>query len=256
MNTVDAAMHIKAIIERAFIEISFTPPPPPKRAPRVKKVETDLDRSDPVLRDNSSSWTMFIEYVDADGVASERRITALRFEHRIGGFPALAALCHERRDHRLFRLDRIRQIVDITTGEILDPPIYLDKLQRTGLPRVNRGMYSFCRVLAFIARCDGNFHQLEHDAIETALTSYALRFDGETEDVANTLAAIKNMTPDCVDLNNAMVAILRSPASVRQSVAGLLLKCVAEVIDADGKHMIEEIGWAMALRDCLETIRR
>lgn len=253
MNTVEAAKAISTIIQASLAEISFRPPAAKYRAPRVPMFENPPKVS-PVQRDDASSWTIFIEYVDSGGYESERRITVLRFENRVGGAPAIAALCHECGDHRLFRLDRIQSVMDLQTGEVHDATVYMETLRREGLPSVNRGMHSFCRVLAFIARCDGSFHSSEHEAIETALTSYAIRFGGETDDIAVTMTAIKNMTPDTRDLNNALIALLRSPREVRGSVAALLRRCIGDVIDADGVHALEEVEWAMALCACLAII--
>jgi hypothetical protein len=58
-----------------------------------------------------------IKYIDADGDASEREIQAYRYTDSSPGY--VKARCLKAKANRTFRTDRIRDAVDMETGEII-----------------------------------------------------------------------------------------------------------------------------------------
>lgn len=231
-----------------MIEWRVTPPAPPERRPRRGPTAAPEDKSDDAdSRDHSSSWSIFIEYEDSTGWLSERRITCIRSESRIGGVPAIFAFCHEAGEPRLFRLDRIKAMANCHTGEILDTHHHIAQLRQHGLPFVNRGMLTVAQILLFIARCDGQHHPAEWDAIEDGMARYALRFGGDDNDLVDCLSKLRCLAPDAKDFTNSLSALVKSPATYRRPVVRLLQSLCADVIDADGRHTHHEIAWGHSL---------
>lgn len=68
---------------------------------------------------HAEGQTFMIEYVDASGASSRRRITVHDVSLTSGGIPCLSAFCHERKAHRNFRVDRIACCIDFD-GEVHD----------------------------------------------------------------------------------------------------------------------------------------
>lgn len=71
--------------------------------------------------------SFMIEYEDALGNFSRRRITVWGISETTSGIPALQARCHERKATRNFRIDRIQCVIDYD-GEIFDDvPAFLEE---------------------------------------------------------------------------------------------------------------------------------
>jgi len=84
-----------------------------KRAKQEKRVPKEA--SD-VYRDE-----LLLEYRDADGNFSKRKISDIDFD---GTY--LKVYCHKRHDERTFRLDRVESLADTVTGEVIaDVELYL-----------------------------------------------------------------------------------------------------------------------------------
>jgi len=106
-------------IRRFFREQAAAAPEPPMPAALVAEMpavdlteETDLT----VLRPGGQLLTegqyFIIEYKDASGRSSVRRISVYAVKASGTGIPALMAKCHERNAARCFRLDRISSVFD------------------------------------------------------------------------------------------------------------------------------------------------
>ena len=84
-------------------------------------------RSSPDTREQriGSHPYFFIEYADADGVITERKICVLGLRMR-GERSLIKAWCHLRYGPRWFRADRILAARDLATGRtVVDLPSYL-----------------------------------------------------------------------------------------------------------------------------------
>ncbi|MBN67296.1 MAG: hypothetical protein CMM94_07015 [Rickettsiales bacterium] len=63
-----------------------------------------------------------IHYVDSKGKESERRIRIHTLCEQPDGDILMKCHCYERNASRSFKLSRIRQIIDLQTGEIFEEP--------------------------------------------------------------------------------------------------------------------------------------
>lgn len=100
-----------------------------KRDARVAAVgrAAELPESDAIELDQDlvlgpRAIDCFLEYEDANGYVSSRAIAVSRvIEIKEKWF--LSCFCHERREPRWFRLDRILELIDLSTGEVVADPL-------------------------------------------------------------------------------------------------------------------------------------
>lgn len=127
--------------------------------------------------DDFAGLAFLLDYVDAKGDSSRRRITVQAIEARYGQ-SYIRAFCHERRASRSFRADRIRSITDLRDGQTYDDALaYLrhlagDRVPSTAGQQPPDGQdraFGRCRdgirILMFLARCDGHVHPRELDIV-------------------------------------------------------------------------------------------
>ena len=246
---------IRRIIEETMADCRVSAELPPDRKPTPRPRGSKDERlNDARDRDDTSGWSVFIDYTDSQGFESSRRITLIRCEARIGGMPAVAAYCHEAGEYRLFRRDRISSMALCGTGEVVDRDAHLALLRETGLPFVNRGMLTLSTILLFVARCDGHHHPAEWTAIEDNLTRYALRFDGSEQDIAATMDKARSLAPDATDFANALIAIARTPVEWRRRVVEDLFVMTAGILDADSHIPLAELQWGDAVSRALRIM--
>lgn len=72
--------------------------------------------------DNARGIALLIDYVNAKGEASRRRIVIYGVTGCADGDVLIRAWCCERDDYRSFRVSRITRLVDNATGEVFEPP--------------------------------------------------------------------------------------------------------------------------------------
>lgn len=205
-------------------------------------------------RDQTSAWSVFISYEDVNGALSERRITCRQIERAIGGTEMIGAYCHERNAPRAFRIDRIREVVDLSTGEIHEGVPYFDALRADGFPVLDRGLATFAKLLVFVSRCDGHAHETEVAEIEDALARYAMRFDCSDSCFERAVSDCKALAPDAEDFRSCLGTLLRTPEEPRRKAARLLIDACSRVIDADGHHAPEEVEWGIAIGAALKRL--
>ncbi|MBG6161460.1 hypothetical protein IWQ54_001110 [Labrenzia sp. EL_195] len=95
---------------------------PPPAAPRPPIVDPGERVEEPALTapdTPAEAATFMIEYTDANGIFSRRRITVASFKKASDGTPMLYARCHERNAMRSFRVDQISCCIDYD-GEVHD----------------------------------------------------------------------------------------------------------------------------------------
>jgi len=191
-------MHGSRVVERLTALFrrranETAPPPPPTSAGehlelpaseddvdmrRVVAVGADAD-GDPPAQNDVAGLTCIIDYVDASGSPSRRRITVRRLETKYDR-TYLTAFCHERHALRSFRLDRVHSVTDTSHRTYTDPFQFFETIPHGRLPDASAvnspdgqaEAFSRCRdgirVLVFLARCDGEFHASER----TVLSEY------------------------------------------------------------------------------------
>lgn len=118
----------------------------------------------------------WIVYKNANGATSERRITIKKLKNSSAGNVSIAAFCHERNAYREFRLDRIDELIDYGTGEVLDTEkkitdYVLSKAEGESQTRqAIRKHRDAINILTYLSRCDGNQHWSEVEVIINYLT--------------------------------------------------------------------------------------
>lgn len=199
-------------------------------------------------RDGTSALGLFIEYTDASGAASHRRIACRSYDSSVH---TITAWCFERQAPRAFRVDRIAAAYCTETGEVFDLDEFVFVLRRRGLPLSQTGLNVCLRLLTFLMRCDG-VHASEWDALEGAVTGYALRFDGDDELVDQGLRMARMLAPDESDfLRGLRWMRLRRDGP---ELARFVRSHAARLIDADGRHSPEEVTLGIEIDRALGAI--
>jgi len=235
-------------IARATDGLRVTPPTPPGRRPRLAGSERPCGAGAP---GRASGFALFIEYHDADGVITERRITCRRLER--GESRYIRAFCHERGAPRLFRADRILAAVCVSTGEDFDPARLFDELAARGLPVGDPRLAKCLTVLAFLMRCDG-WHPAEAEVLERAVERFVLRFEGSDAMYEEGRALIRSLAPAADDFLRALRFIAQLHDSHR--ISRFVIEHAAQVVDADGTHSPEEIRHALMVGEYLKRLAK
>lgn len=238
------------------------------RIPLDDPPETHQPETAPDSKTTLSDLFCAIEYADAQGNESRRRVT-MRQLVTTNGKLMLQAICHERRAFRSFRVDRISAVIT-EDGEVLDPGKFFARFAGTDIgagaaddqtETVAHRLRDFLRpalaVLVCAARADDHLHQTELDAILSfaETESIELHRSGRLE-VKATLEAIDNLAP--------MISAMRVQAS---SLRGYLLKVIDydpdrldrlaralnKVVQADGKLLAAEVAFVHEMNTLANT---
>lgn len=203
--------------------------------------------------DESSSAAVHIEYCDAEGFTSARNITIRRIAGAPGYPETLYARCHLRKQSRAFRLDRIKTMICVATGEVLDPVEHCLALHRDGALKIeDKVLTRLMRVMTFVARCDGSFHALEQSQLEESLGRYFRFFGGDDAAYECALTEAPRLAPSGADMMRSLNWLKTAPQ--RQELARFTINACAGMIDADGRHAPEEINWGIEVSDALKQI--
>lgn len=232
------------------------PAAPRGRKPYVATGVTEQDQEDfgdgPPVR---LPLSLFIEYTDAAGNASSRRISIRNLRYSKDRI-AINAYCHERREPRCFISDRINMAADCETGEILADPAgwfmtayrahpdgqqYLQRRQVDTAAATERQAYQDALlVLAYVARADGRMTQVERAVIVEASRRMQAGNARLTQIAPLTDAQVQRMRCDHSEFLRAVRVLKSSPPGVKAAV----LAAAEQVMKADGS---EDAGEAKAL---------
>ncbi|MEQ8292507.1 MAG: hypothetical protein RIA08_09895 [Roseovarius sp.] len=225
-----------------------------------------------------------IDYCDADGNKTRRRITLLKM--RTGpNAPMLTAICHERRAMRTFRCDRIECFIS-DVGEIIETDAFFRETMYLNIAdfypagkgpghevdpahaetlrtakAVRDALRFQLRLLVSAARCDEVLHPAELDVIcryiedEIEQPYIAERYGRHvTIEVLDQLASIMSRSrPYRESLPTTIDAIARLDDDQLDRLTGAL----RDVILADGKVVAEEtmlISEVRALRSAIDGV--
>jgi hypothetical protein len=248
--------------------IDGLPPLLPSEADAGDMVVSEIAEDD---LDTIAGLALLIEYVDASGRRSRRRITCRSVQESEEGSLYLQAHCHERNALRHFRLDRIENVTDLRTGEIHDNATeFVRKIESFELfsdatlsndnseliERDRKRAYGRCRdgirILVFLARCDGDYHQNERAIIADYIRSRCNGY-GEMEaleyDVEELLRYADRQYPNTQLFGKAIRRIAEAGVTGRH--IRLLLDHTAQLIDADGEISPEEFEFAVELKNLI-----
>ncbi|WP_299307822.1 hypothetical protein [uncultured Croceicoccus sp.] len=225
---------------------------PPGRKSTEHIVEAD-DVTPAGEPDEASAWSAFITYTSAEGEETSRVITLRRISGSFGAPELIGAHCHKRDCYRTFRVDRISSMACAVTGEELDPVEHCIALHRNGALKIeDKVLTRVMRIMTFMARCDGEFHALERDALEDTLGRYFRFFGGDDESYECAIREAPRLAPSSADVLKALNFLKRAPQ--RQELARFVLNSAGAMVDADGRHTSEELLWATELSSALKRL--
>lgn len=227
---------------RAIHEITakFAPVLPDER---VELPVVDADR--PFVLDVGAQPTMvpahnllLVEYTDAEGNKSRRRVTARSFAEIGDTDGVLSVYCHERRAMRTFYVSRITVMTDMKTGEVVTDPLqYFRELYPTPAPDFSGDAFNALEVelliLTYLARADSRMVKIERDAIALYVCT---RYPDLTFDERRLDRRIARLHSDPPEFRWALKQVVKLPRSVRQR----LLIAGTAVIQADNKSDARE----------------
>lgn len=222
----------------------------PSVPPKFKVVlgSGDEDPAPPARRNGVSGLGLFIEYVDAKAEVTRRRISCKSYD------PAhdwINAWCFEREGPRHFRLDRITLAACTETGELFEVHKLLAILRKRGMPVRDKRLAKALTPIVFLMRCDG-VQEGETEALEAAVTAYALRFDGNDDTVADGMRLASTLAPDEADFRRTL-GWLRMRRDGPE-LAKFIQREGCRMLDADGRHSAEEVTYGMLLDRSLRPI--
>lgn len=258
-------------------DIDTPPPPPPiiSTVPPRAFPSPDIPDADEIEHPDETGTIpleevySIIDYVDAKGVATRRRIT-MRKVARGPIAPVLTAICHERRAIRNFRCDRIecfidddgvaetcrdffRDVLSVDLDELAPPstdqPPAVATADTAGTAfavarEIREHLRPALSVLVTAANCDGEFHPEELDAIcqyierELMSGSRCRKFrDHVTIDVLDQLTdLVRKMRPSRPSLPDHLQRLAGWP----DDDYALFVRALEHVIVADGTIAAEE----------------
>lgn len=196
-----------------------------------------------------SGTVCVIRYVDTKGHETQRRVSCQRLD-LADTHLYLVAYCHERQKIRQFRIDRVRSVVDLSTGEIVEPGLHfferfgITHIQKSGLTwglsvRQRADVLAGLNVLAFLAQCDGGWHPAEREAVESFVTAYWMRAELRGEPpIEDIMARCNSLAPDP---ETFYVSLSRCEGNKR--LASALCHWAAELIAADDVVHKKEDYW-------------
>jgi hypothetical protein len=190
-----------------------------------------------------SSFVCIVDYGEGTRLITCRRID------RIGELHYVGAICHTARGYRQFRCDRITSVYDASTGELIGNGSYFEQFaldasrersQTWGLiPSRKAMLVAGLNILAFMARCDGIWHPLEEEIIESFICTMWLRNEWEGDPPVNEiLAHAQRLAPD----GETFFRSLRQYATSSKS-AKIISRAVGDLIAADGVICSTEASW-------------
>lgn len=193
-------------------------------------------------------------YRSASLNVTKRDVTLQALVHNAAGDLVMKCRCHKRNTARNFRADRVRQLIHLGTGEIFaDPEVFLAGLMgedpvSTTLRRALPGI----QVLAFLAWCDGEFHNRERAIIKEYARGFVKGPPGPTRSA--TTARIMEFVSVCApDTRTFYTALDRFAAGSNKDLKALAAT-VCRVVDADGRLAPEEFSWLLEVEDTLGAL--
>lgn len=180
-----------------------------------------------------------IDYINLDGILSRRIIDVRAFVFSGDGY--IQAFCHERRAVRTFKYDGIIGLVDLETGEVIDPAHFCQHLKARYDQAPERQMDVFISdlapiidILVYTAYCDGKYAPSEQRYIAQWLTD---KSEMGTDFLSYALDRMKkHPVPDFFDFSAAVRAVNQRFPEWRPAI----LEYARNVAQADRKITDEE----------------
>lgn len=189
----------------------------------------------------SAALIYHLTYVDSGGDESVRVVTLRRIDPDRNGLKLLC-WCHAAGALRHFRVDRIRQVFCIVTGEVFDgaDAYFLAHPMLTAPADPEAYALAVCRhevsVLTILAAADGSFDPDEQERILVHVYDRCAHLDLDEGLLRRRLA---KLVPDVAAFEAAMIRMGRFGAG--DAVA--LRRSMRKLVDADGRIAPEEIAF-------------
>jgi hypothetical protein len=181
-----------------------------------------------------------VDYLDANGNKSRRSIRVFRLVKQEFGYH-IFGVCELRHEFRLFRSDRMSELIDWRTGEIVaDPTLYLDELAQAAIATgvdiwetINSGI----TVLTAMVAIDRVIYDEEVEAVIAFVSEAALESGVAVGDetVSQIRQAVLSACPTVEMVRQALRQVKTFP-----SVARLLKRAIRDVIERDDSITEEE----------------
>lgn len=219
--------------------------------------DVKVESTAPAIGDEPQPIAGFLCVIEYSG--EHRLITCRRYDVK-GDMHYVGAICHSAGGYRQFRGDRIASVCDAQTGEVIGDGSYFSKFApatqgeakpQWGLTRgQQRTLTSGLNILAFMARCDGQWHPLEDDPIEQFTTSLWLQREWPGEPpMEDIIFFARRLAPDAGVFFSSLKPFVRGEAAGR-----LIRRAVNAMISADGIITAEEHRWVVEFTDHLEDL--
>lgn len=192
---------------------------------------------------------LLIEYCDAAGARSRRRITVRSCAWVSERDAYLQSYCHERRAMRSFLLSRVTSVVDMQTGEMASSPVdYFRTMAPQSLYGLEGGllveMDAEVMILLYLARADDRMVKAERKVIVDFLVNSAHDKGASAERLDGRL---KSMRAESADFRDALRAM--SKRSRQERLA--LFQAAEALVGADRKLADSETVMLKKLRKAL-----
>jgi TM2 domain-containing membrane protein YozV/uncharacterized tellurite resistance protein B-like protein len=246
------------IPKRAISSIEITDrviknrPLPSKNNDKIYLPKADILEKSELIKNSESiklNSLAHINYTDASGQKSERRITLHSICSTYGNDYMIQAYCHEREAERSFKLSRISQITDMETGEFFTNPqkYFLDRFQDTPIGKITKcfqKLESEILVLTFISRADGFLRKKERQIIMNfILNNYEYELDNNIlED------EIRKTYCESSEFRKSLKKIKEFPILKREEI----FKLSIDIVNTDKSPDPMELGAIELIRQELE----
>ena len=241
------------IIDLLFRRVESRPLPEP-HGPVVLPPEDEEQEEEGGLLGYAEGQTFMIEYRDAKGALSRRRITVIDIRRGTSGVPCLVARCHERKAMRMFRVDRIASCIDYDGQVFDDVPAFLQEMlgmapqaararEAAGSrwPRVREIIAPDAVLLSAMCAADGTISAAEAEQATVYLARVAERALADMlspDEIGSVETYLRRLRPGYDAIARA---IDRLRGRGRDDILALLRAAVS-IMDADGRRHPEEIA--------------
>ncbi len=182
---------------------------------------------------------VYLVYEASDGDVTERRVTCRKLVRR-GTTIYLHAYCHEACAPRCFRVDRIIEMIGLSTGEVLDKEDQVEAFFRRFrmIEEMPTQMRAALTILVFLAACDHEVHPLEVEVLHDFIDHYIMRFGGGPGLQETARRMLGSLAPEYDDLERSIMSLMRRGEA--RAVLKFLEPWVDKVVAADGRmHDLE-----------------
>ena len=249
------------LFDRLFKGNKDTPVIPPKgfvmTGPAEDAPEDDDGWDTEAVAEDIDGLVMAIEYVDPNGELSSRMITCRAISPEPPGY--LRAYCHLRDSYRSFRIDRIREIREMESGEILHggeilvflaPYINfaIEKEKAVEQRNLQRQVGPAIRVLVYLAASDGHVHEAERRVIMNYVQAESRRLlPAQPFDAAATGRWIDHLKPTSAAAWNSVIRLADDAEHFPE-----FARTMIDLVNADGTINADE---AAATREIIAAVR-